>query len=161
MQASQGWRQESSQSDPLGPIDRSKPLQPSSGHQCQLHALGIGKQVVEDQSLEKGGLLSRDGCFLERDFERLDHSSILNPGWTCGLTGTAVQAKFEVLTDAWSHLQPTIGHGPHKIDPASWAVILVACLHVSRTTCGTETAMHAFLITPIGNFFGEPIKIDR
>ena len=59
------------------------------------------------------------------------------------------------------HRQPAVGDGPHQVDPAARAVVLVAGLDVGRAARGAKTAVDAFLVAAIGDLPGEPVEVDR
>ena len=106
-----------------------------------------GKQAEQDVAVKPivGFGLCRQPLsgLCHRDAERLDQLAVLHAGGAGRFAGTAVEAQLEVALDARRELEPTVGHGPHQIDAAARAVVLVAGLDVRRTGRRAQTAMDA------------------
>ena len=73
----------------------------------------------------------------------LDNFSVLHAGWARSFARSAVEAKVEMAPDLLVQRDTPVGDGPHEINTAAWAIVLIAQLDVSGARGGAKTAMNA------------------
>ena len=132
------------QAHPLGQPEKPRSLREPYRTQQPPHAVGIGKELEEDNLTEPIEFLLRllIGLF-DGQAERLDQAAVFHARGASRFARPAIETHVEMPPHAVGEPAAAIGHHSHQLDAAARAVVLIAKLGERRATRRTQPAVNA------------------